>query len=348
MLQSKISESLTPLRHPAYISNRPRISLVNAPTPIESLVRFSEAIDGPALFIKRDDLTGLATGGNKTRKLEFLIGDALSKSADIIITAGGPQSNHCRLTAAAAARAGLECHLVFGSSYDSTLKGNRFLDSILGAHEHWTPKGTRETKMAELESAFKAEGRKPYVIPVGGSNSIGALGYVAAMHELKAQMDAHSISFDHIVYPTSSGGTQAGMTVGAKMTGFQGKLTGISIDQVPDGTSPFDYKAFVFNIAKQTIKDLGIEINLTLDDFTINYDFLGGGYGVVGDPERNAIRLMAQMEGILVDPVYSGRALAALVGLTKDGQFERNERVLFWHTGGDAALHAYVEDLTGR
>lgn len=351
MLELKISQPLTSLPGPvlpAWLSDRPRISLANTPTPIESLVRFSEATGGPTIFIKRDDLTGLATGGNKTRKLEFLIGDAISKGADTVITAGGPQSNHCRQTAAAAARAGLDCHLVFGGSSDSPLNGNRFLDQVLGAHEHWTPKGTRESKMAELETSLTAQGRRPYVIPVGGSNSIGALGYVAAMYELKAQMETHSLEFDRIVYATSSGGTQAGMTVGAKASGFAGALTAISIDQVPDGTSSFDYKAFVLDIAKAAVQESGLNFPLSLEDFAINYDFLGAGYGVVGDPERKAIRLMAQTEGILVDPVYSGRALAGLIALVEEGKIKNTERVLFWHTGGEIALHAYIDDLTER
>lgn len=331
---------------PSFLSEKPRVELANLPTPIYSLNRFSEALGGPTMFIKRDDLTGLATGGNKTRKLEYLIGDAISKGADTIITAGGPQSNHCRQTAAAATRCGLECHLVFGGSPDSPLIGNRFLDALLGAHQHFTPKGTREAKMEELADALSAQGKKPYVIPVGGSNSIGALGYIAAMHELKTQMDIYDLEFDHIVFATSSGGTQAGMLVGAKLSGINSNLVAISIDQVPDGSSNFDYKKFVFEIAEQCIADLKVDLHISENDFPINYDFLGGGYGVVGDTERNAIRLMARTEGILVDPVYAGRALGGFISLVRDGVFKKDEKILFWHTGGDAALHAYVQELT--
>jgi len=333
---------------PAILADRPRLGLANLPTPIERLVRFSKALGGPEIWIKRDDLTGLATGGNKARKLEFLIGDALSQGADAVITAGGPQSNHCRQTAAAAARAGIECHLVFGGSSDRPLIGNRFLDWLLGAQEHWTPKGTRDAKMADLAQELTAQGKMPYVIPVGGSNSVGALGYVAAMYELRWQLDQISRRFDHLVFATSSGGTQAGVVVGAKLTNCESKIIAISIDQVPDGTSSFDYKAFVLSIAQGVNADLDLGLTLSLADFPIQYDYLGQGYGVVGDPEREAIKFLAQTEGILVDPVYAGRGLAGLIDLIRRQKIRKDETVLFWHTGGEAALHAYVDDLIGR
>lgn len=351
MFEQRISHTLTHsnsvvLNTP--IDNSPRLSLANLPTPIDNAIQFSKALGGPKIFIKRDDLTGLATGGNKTRKLEFLIGDALSKGADTIITAGGPQSNHCRQTAAAAARAGLDCHLVFGGISDSPMLGNRFLDNLFGAKEHWTPKSTRESKMADLENVLIAQGKKPYVIPVGGSNSIGALGYVSAMYELKSQIEHIGENFDHLVFATSSGGTQAGLVIGSKLTQLPMQLTAISIDQVPDGQSPFNYKEFVFRIAQEVNHNHKLNLNLSIDDFFINYDFLGDGYGVVGDPEREAILLLAQKEGLLVDPVYAGRALAGLISLVRAYKFKDSEKVLFWHTGGETALHAYVDDLVGR
>jgi L-cysteate sulfo-lyase len=329
----------------AMLAQRPRYQLAHLPTPIERLVRFSTTLGGPEIFIKRDDLTGLATGGNKARKLEFLIGDALSQNADAVITAGGPQSNHCRQTAAAAARAGLDCHLVFGGTGESPLVGNRFLSQLLGAHEHWTPKGTRETKMSQLKEELTRQGKRPYVIPVGGSNSIGALGYVVAMDELSRQLSQMSLQFDHIVFATSSGGTQAGLVVGAKWTNCKSKLIAISIDQVPAGESKFDYEQFVLDIAERMSQDLQLGLMLTRNDFSMNCDYLGQGYGIVGELEREAIKLLAQTEGILVDPVYAGRALAGLIDLIRKHSFNKNERILFWHTGGDAALHAYVDEL---
>ncbi len=334
-----LSEVSTPF------ANCARLPLANLPTPVESLVQFSKSLGGPEIFIKRDDLTGLATGGNKTRKLEFIIGDALAKGADTVITAGAPQSNHCRQTAAAAARAGLECHLVFGGSSESPMIGNRFLDQLLGAKEHWTPKGTREAKMAALETELTGQGRKPYVIPVGGSNSVGALGYVAAMYELQLQIEQFALRFDHLIFATSSGGSQAGLTVGSKLTNFEGKITAISIDQTPDNESPFKYKEFVLDIARGVSANLSLGLDLSLNDFPINYDFLGQGYGVVGDPEKEAISMLARTEGVLVDPVYAGRALAGLIRLVRQNEFKSTDRVLFWHTGGETALHAYVDVL---
>jgi D-cysteine desulfhydrase len=297
------------------------------------------------MLIKRDDLTGLATGGNKTRKLEFLIADALDKGADTVITAGGPQSNHCRQTAAAARKVGMSCHLVFGSDPVEALSGNLFLDTLLGAELHWTPKGTREKKMESVAEELRSKGATPYIIPVGGSNSVGALGYVTAMHELMEQLRVAEVAIDHIVFATSSGGTQAGIVVGAKMVGYQGKITAISIDQVPDEQDDFKYQQFVLGIANAVVEKLRYNYQFSTKDLPINYDFLGAGYGVVGDSERKAIRALAQSEGILVGPVYTGRALGGLMSLIECGQINKNEKVLFWHTGDESALHAYVHDL---
>ena len=231
---------------------------------------------------------------------------------------------------------------------DSPLIGNRFLDQLLGAHEHWTAKGTRDAKMAALAKELTAQGKAPYVIPVGGSNSVGALGYVAAMYELKHELDQEARHFDHVVFATSSGGTQAGIVVGAKLTNCGSKLIAVSIDQVPAGQSSFDFKSYVLSVAEGVNADLNLGLSLSLDDFAINYDYLGQGYGVVGDPEREAIKLLAQSEGILVDPVYAGRALAGLIDLVRQEKFKPDEKILFWHTGGESALHAYVNDLAGR
>jgi D-cysteine desulfhydrase len=351
MLKHTVSKNLVPVTFPWFptlLAGYPRISLANLPTPLEELCRFSQVLGGPEIFVKRDDLTGFATGGNKARKLEFLLGDALKDGADAIITGGGPQSNHCRQTAAAAARCGLESHVVFGGEWDSPVVGNLFLDQLFGASIHWTPKDTREQKMAEVKEELLRQGKRPYVIPVGGSNAIGALGYVAAMYELHWQLEQVSQQFDYLVFATSSGGTQAGLVMGAKLTGLRGSLIPISIDQVPDDASSFRYKEFVFRIAESMKDNLGLHLDLSLDDFHMNYDYLGRGYGVMGDAEREAIRLLARTEGILVDPVYAGRALAGLISLVRQHFFTPGDRILFWHTGGETALHAYVEELVGR
>jgi D-cysteine desulfhydrase family pyridoxal phosphate-dependent enzyme len=333
-----------------FLEEMSRYRLAHLPTPIQSAERFSVVLGGPNIFIKRDDLTGLATGGNKTRKLEYLIGAALAEGADTIITAGGPQSNHCRQTAAACAQAGLSCHLVFGGTYDPTLVGNRYLDHLLGVTEHWTPKGTREQKMISVAEYLRAQGKRPYIIPVGGSNGIGAAGYLLAWYELQAQMEANGLSFDRILFATSSGGTQAGLTVGKHHSRSSLELIPISIDQTKeiDASIGMTYQEFVCDIAVDLNDKLSLKLDFEVADFPLDTEFLGGGYGVVGDLEREAIGLLARTEGIFVDPVYSGRALGALITRIRRGEFKRDENILFWHTGGETALHAYVNEMIPR
>jgi len=324
----------------------PRVELANLPTPIQELKRFSAALGGPRIFVKRDDLTGLAGGGNKTRKLEFLLGDALSKKADCLITAGAVQSNHCRQTAAAAAKLGLECHLVFGAATTSApSKGNYYLDQLLGAKFHWTQKHLRNQKMESVADELRAQGKSPYVIPVGGSNYIGAMGYVNAMFEIKDQLDAMNLKIDHLFFGTSSGGTQTGLVLGTRLCGFDGTITGISIDHVPDDKSEFKYKTFLVDTIAVAAGALGVQEKITASDLIIDYDYLGAGYGVVGDSERDAVHLLATTEGLLVGPVYTGRALGALIDYIRKGRIGKDQNVLFMHTGDDIALHAYVEDL---
>lgn len=323
------------------LANLPRVSLANLPTPLEKLTRLSAAQRDIELWIKRDDLTGLATGGNKTRKLEFLIADAIEQGADCVITAGGAQSNHCRQTAAAAARHGLACHVVLGGEPTPPL-GNLLLDQLLGAHVHWVKNSDRNTKMQTLAAELKQKGHSPYVIPVGGSNAIGAVGYAVAFHELVEQLAGQGVEIDRVVFPTSSGGTQAGMVLGAKQVGFTGRITAISVDQSPDDKSFLEEVCQVANGAAQL---MGSDITLGVCDFEMEYGYLGGGYGVVGDLERDAVRLLAQTEGILVGPVYSGRAFGALVDMIRTGQVSPGEKVLFWHTGDESAIHAYADEL---
>ena len=322
----------------------PRFRLAKLPTPLEPLANLTKALGGPTLLVKRDDLTGLATGGNKARKLEFLIADALAQRADCVLTVGGPQSNHCRQTAAASAIAGLPCHLVLGGEPQPPL-GNLLLDRLLGATIHWTPKPNRNARLAALADELQAQGRRPYVIPVGGSVAVGSLGYVAAMFELVAQLAEQGPAVDHVVFATSSGGTQAGMVLGARLAGFAGRITAISIDQVPDDQSDEKFLAGVCEEANGAAALLDAEVRLAVEDCHTNYDYLGAGYGVVGDLERDAIKLLARTEGLLVGPVYTGRAAGAMCDLIRRGAFRPDETVLFWHTGDDAALHAYANDL---
>jgi D-cysteine desulfhydrase len=321
----------------------PRFPLAQLPTPLETLKNLSRQLAGPELLIKRDDQTGLALGGNKTRKLEFLVGDALAQGADTLITLGAVQSNHCRQTAAAAAKAGLRCELILNGKKPDVANGNLLLNEILGANLHWIERPQRAAKLKALDAELRAQGRKPYLIPVGGSNGVGATGYVVAMQELVAQLRASGQRVDHLAFGTSSGGTQAGLTLGARVAGFTGQLHGLSIDK--NDPEHFEYEAEVAQIANDCAAYIGSPVRVTPGDVNVVYGYKGEGYGVVGDLERDAIRLLARSEGIVLDPVYAGRAFGALVDLIRKGVFKKGETVLFWHTGGSPALFAYAREL---
>ena len=325
------------------IEKLPRFRLAQLPTPIETLERLSRELGGPKLLIKRDDQTGLALGGNKARKLEFLVGQALEQGAGTLVTAGAAQSNHCRQTAAAAAKAGLKCELILNGDKPDLPQGNLLLDRLLGAKEHWIKRSERESKLREVSEQLRAQGGKPYVIPVGGSNAVGATGYVVAMIELMEQLRATKQHIDHIVFGSSSGGTQAGVVVGARVAGFTGQLLGVSIDK---GDLELEsYEEEVAKIANECAEYIGLKAQFDWQNIKIVYGYLGAGYGVVGDLEREAIGLMARLEGIILDPVYAGRAFGGLVELIRKGAFKKGETVLFWHTGGAPALFAYAKDL---
>ena len=319
----------------------PRVSLVHAPTRLEKLERLSKYLGGPDIYVKRDDQTGLATGGNKTRKLEFLIADALAKGCDHLVTVGSPQSNHCRQTAAAAAKFGLGCALVLRgqpSSYEIT--GNLLLNKLLGAHLYWAGEHNRQEVMSEVVAELRVMGRHPYPIPLGGSNVWGATGYVLAMEELMEQITADHLNLDFIIHASSSGGTQAGMIVGAEAHGFRSQILGISIDTLAE-----ELQTHVAALATATATHLGLGMLPIAEKVQVNDDYLGDGYAQVDEAEREAIQLMAHLEGILLDPVYTGRAMAGLIDLIRWGAFTRGQSVLFWHTGGTAALPAFVHRL---
>jgi D-cysteine desulfhydrase family pyridoxal phosphate-dependent enzyme len=311
----------------------PRIRFAHLPTPIETLPRLEQALHGPHLLVKRDDLTGLAFGGNKTRKLEFLLGEAQDSGADTLITAGALQSNHCRQTAAAAARFGLGCILVLVGEPPARESANLLLDELFGAQIIWTTKPHRdEILQASFESA-RAKGKKPYLVPYGGSNSTGALGYTYAMEELAGQ----GVKADWIVVASSSGGTQAGLVLGARLFGFSGKILGISVDEPKN-----KLQAYVAKLAFETSGRLGTHIEFSEDDVLVNSDYAAPGYGVMTAAERKAIQFFAKYEGLLLDPVYTGRAAAGLMDLIHKGFFRKEETVLFWHTGGQPALFAEI------
>lgn len=314
---------------------RPRVSIAHLPTPLEMLPRLTAHLGGPQLWVKRDDQTGLATGGNKTRKLEFLVAEALARGADTLITCGAAQSNHARQTAAAAARFGLHCTLVLRGHPPAQSQGNLLLDYLLGADIVWAEDAPLPERMAEVAESLRAQGRHPSVVPYGGSNPVGVCGYVAATEELLAQAAREGVAFDHIVLASSSGGTQAGLAVAARALGYGGRILGISVD-LPAGP----LRRRIAELATLTADHLGLSLTFTPEDFAVEDGYLGGGYGVIGDLEREAIHLLARTEGLLLDPVYTGRAFGGLIDRIRRGEFSPRERVLFWHTGGVAGLFA--------
>jgi D-cysteine desulfhydrase family pyridoxal phosphate-dependent enzyme len=315
----------------------PRVSLAHLPTPIEPLERLGAELGGPRLFVKRDDLTGLATGGNKARKLEFLLADALAHGADTVVTCGAAQSNQARQAAAAAARLGLRCVLVLlRPAGGGPAQGNWLLDELLGAEIRWTDDRAQLGIAAEaVAEELRRGGKNPYLVPYGASNGYGVLGYVAAMEEIAAVG-----RFDHIVVASSSGGTQAGLVLGARLLGYSARVLGISID-----AAAAELKTTVAGLANEGAAQLGLKLVTSPAEIEVDAGYLGGGYGVVGGCEREAILLAARHEGLLLDPVYTGRAVGGLVDLIRRGVFAGNESVLFVHTGGTPALFAYADRL---
>ena len=317
-----------------------RIPLTHLPTPIEPLPRLSKVLNGPELYIKRDDLTGLGGGGNKARKLEFLLAEAQSQGCNHIITIGGPQSNHCRQTAAAAAKLGLGCSVVLKGSRPTAVNGNLLLDHLCGAHLYFTDGRPPQQLIEEVTKQQQTLGNKPYIIPLGGSNVMGSTAYVKAMEETCLQLQEQALNIDVIVVASSSGGTQAGLVLGAQLYDFRGKIFGISIDRKAD-----ELKMQVGALATATAAHLGLKTVSLIDRVEVNDDYIEPGYSVLTEVEREAISLLAQKEGIFLDPVYTGRAMGGLIDLIRWGAFTKSQRILFWHTGGQAALFAYANEL---
>ncbi len=324
----------------------PRKTLGFYPTPLTLLDRLSFRMGGPQIVMKRDDQTGLAFGGNKVRKLQFLIGEALAQGCDTIITGGAAQSNHCRQTAAAAAVCGLECHLVLGGRAPKRWEGNLLLDHLLGSQIHWTGEFRKGEKIPEISEQLTRQGLKPYVVPYGGSNITGAVGFVDAVEELGEQLTAMQDQIPpitHVVFASSSGGTQAGLMVGKLICNQTFEVIGIGIDKGEAGEGPFD--AHVLELANATARRLNVKVTFKPADVIVCNDYLGDGYGIVGDLERRALRMVAESEGILLDPVYTGRAMGGLLDMIERGEFSAGDTILFWHTGGTPALFPYSQDL---
>lgn len=327
-----------------HLAAYPRVRLGHFPTPLEPLPNLSRYLGGPNLYIKRDDCTGLATGGNKTRKLEFLLADAFANSADTLITQGAVQSNHVRQTIAAAARCGLQCKVLLEERLpepdrDYASSGNVMLDELMGGEiVARLPAGTdMQAAMQALSEELRAGGDKPYVIPGGGSNPVGALGYVACAQEILAQSFEIGLRIDHVVHATGSAGTQAGL-----VTGLAAAHSGIPVLGVSVRAGTRQQESRVWELTQATLDFMSLPPEtVPRDAIVVDDTHVGEGYGMPTDEMREAVRLTAELEGILLDPVYSGKGMAGLIARIRDGHFNDEQNVVFIHTGGSAALFAY-------
>lgn len=328
------------------LTRYPRIRCGHWPTPLEPMENLSAKLAGPALWVKRDDCTGLSSGGNKTRKLEFLIADALEKGADTVITQGATQSNHARQTAALCARVGLECHILLedrtGYKDDAyRLNGNVLLDRLHGATVSARPGGANmQSEMDCLAEALQAQGKKPYVIPGGGSNPIGALGYVNAALELVHQLNQTGLKATHLVLATGSSGTHAGLLAGLKILNSPLKVIGFGVRAPKE-----KQEQMVFDLACKTAAMLGYEGVVKREDVFADCNYVGPGYGLPTSGMVEAVQMLAQTEGLLFDPVYTGKGLAGMIDWIRRGQFTSEDTLIFLHTGGSAALFGYPEAL---
>ncbi len=315
-------------------------------TPIEKLARLTERLNGPEIYIKRDDLLGLAGGGNKTRKLEFLVAEALSLGADTLITCGAVQSNHCRLTLAAAVKEGLKCRLVLeervANSYNPESSGNNFLYRLLGVEKIKVVAGGSDmaATMQQVADEVAAEGRKAYVIPGGGSNPVGATGYVACAEEILDQTFETGLILDRLVCASGSTGTHAGLIVGLYGNNANIPIVGINVSRTKDAQEPL-----VYDLVQRTAAHVGIRGTIPRDSVVCFGDYVGPGYSLVTEGMIKAVRLLAETEGILLDPVYTGKTMAGLIDLVEKGYFKKGEKIMFVHTGGSPALYAYQEPL---
>lgn len=325
-----------------HLARFPRRFIAHLPTPLERMDRLSKELGGPEIWIKRDDCTGLSTGGNKTRKLEFLMAEAELQGADMVMTQGATQSNHARQTAAFAAKMGMDCHILLEDRTGSNVanynnNGNVLLDHLHGATTEKFPGGTdMQAEMDKLADQMRADGRKVYVIPGGGSNPTGAFGYVNCAFEMLTQVNNSGTEIDHIVHATGSAGTQAGLIVGLKAMNAQIPLLGIGVRAPKEAQ-----ETNVFKLACATADKLGCSGVVQREDVVANTDYVGKGYGIPTESGLEAIRMFAELESILLDPVYSAKGAAGLIDLVRKGHFKKGERVVFLHTGGSAALFGY-------
>jgi D-cysteine desulfhydrase len=326
----------------------PRRRYTEGETPLEFLPRFTKALGGPNVYIKRDDLLGLTAGGNKTRKLEFLVADALAQDTDTLVTCGAVQSNHCRLTLAAAVKEGLKCRLVLEErvpgSYNPEASGNNFLFRLLGVEKiQVVPGGSNTmTAMQKVADDLNHEGRKGYIIPGGGSNPIGATGYVACAQEIQSQLFEKQICIDRLVVASGSTGTHAGL-----LTGFYGCNMNIPIVGIGVSRDPEDQDPMVYDLVQKTAEWVGVKQDIPRQAVVSFGDYWRPKYSVPNKKMVEAVNMMAKTEGILLDPVYTGKAMAGLIDLSRKGYFKKGENVLFVHTGGSSGLYAYIKPVLG-
>lgn len=320
----------------------PRVEIVQLPTPLEEMPRLSETL-GVRMLVKRDDRIGLAGGGNKGRKLEYLVAEALEQGADTLITTGAIQSNHARQTAAAAAKFGMEADLVLVGSEPPIRDGNLLLDDLLGARVHWVAPesaATADQEMGRVAEELRQKGHKPYIMPRGGSNAVGATGYVQAGLEAMGQLTERGLEADRMVVATGSGGTHAGLLVGARMAGFGSQILGIAVSRPKN-----QLIAKLKGLVKAIVEHLEVTLSFEDRDFVVYDDYLGAGYGRPAALEREAIRLVARKEGIILDPVYTGRTMGGVMDLIRRGVVAKGETLLFWHTGGFPGIFVFKEAL---
>jgi L-cysteate sulfo-lyase len=329
-----------------HLARFPRVRLGHLPTPLEPMAALSRALGGPNLFVKRDDCTGLATGGNKTRKLEFLMGEAVEQGAEIVVTQGAVQTNHGRQTAAAAARLGLECEILLERRVREPepgyeVQGNVLLDRMFGAALSFHEPGDMNARALARTEELKAQGRKAYFIPGGGSNVVGALGYVDCALELLKQANDTGLRIDYLVHATGSTGTQAGL-----LAGLEGANTGIPVLGISVRNPRARQEDAVYALAQATAEHLGVKGGIDRSRVVAYSDYVGEGYGLPTPSMVEAVALTARCEGILLDPVYSGKGMAGLIDLVRKGFFRREDNVVFLHTGGATALFAYPNLFT--
>jgi L-cysteate sulfo-lyase len=325
------------------LDSLPRVKLANLPTPIQELPNLTKMLKGPRIWVKRDDLTGLAFGGNKARKLEYLMGDVLAKKCDYVVTHAGFQSNWCTQTASACKKLGLGIILIKTGPMDGydpiNWSGNHLLHKLMGAEVEVTQPDKVKAIISEQMNRLTQEGHNPYYMPIGGSVALGAAGYVNAILEIMNQSIEMGVHFDYLVHCTGSGGTQAGLVIGAKALN-----SGIRIISVADDSNPIEeHIGKATPIIEEAMSVLGIDASITAEDLVVYNDFGGGGYGFTSDQKFEAVKILAETEGLFIDPVYTAPALASMINMVKQKKFRKHDNILFLHSGGSVALFAYMD-----